>query len=226
MINPNHIAIIMDGNSRWGKKNFNSIQLGHQNGVKNIKPIIKLCLSKKIKNLTLFALSYDNLKKRKKKEIQNIFSLFDKYLSKNINYFIENKITLNFIGELHELPKNILKKILNVKTNTRKKNNKLLINVALNYSSKKEILNVLKILNKKKLKINEKNFNKSISTHYSGDPEIIIRTGGFYRLSDFLLWQSSYSELFFLKKLWPDFTTTDLNKIINKFKKIKRNFGS
>ena len=226
MIIPNHIAIIMDGNSRWGKEKYNSVHLGHQEGVKNIKPIIKLCLKEKINNLTLFALSFDNLKKRKKKEIEYIFNLLDKYLSENLFYFNENKIALNFIGEIQQLPKNIIKKIISVKKRTQNKNKKLLINVALNYSSKKEILKVLKILNKKKLKINEENFSKNISTYCSGDPEIVIRTGGYSRLSDFLLWQSSYSEFFFLKKMWPDFKIGDLRKIINKFRKIKRNFGS
>ena len=226
MKNPNHIAIIMDGNGRWGHKILGNKLAGYRQGVKKLKPLIKFFLKNKIKHLTIYALSYDNLKKRNAKEIENIFSILKNYLVKNLDFFKKNKIFLNFIGERQNLPASIIKLIVKTSNETKLNNNKLFLNIAFNYSSKIEILNSVKkiLLNKKKL--SEKNIDYHLYTSKSKDPEIIIRTGAQKRLSDFLLWQSSYSELFFLKKLWPDFNIQDLKIIIEKFKKIKRNFGS
>jgi len=223
---PSHIAIIMDGNGRWGQKNFKSRLLGHKYGVKNIKHIINFFLTRKIKNLTLYAFSKDNLAKRKKKEIDNIFYLLQKYLNTNKFFFGSNKINLNIIGEKEGLPLKI-KKIINYanKKYNYPKNN-LRLNVAFNYSSKIEILNTFKKINLIKKKINLKNFSKNLYTSLSKDPDIIIRTGGNKRLSDFLLWQSSYSEIYFTKVLWPDFKVNNLKKILNNFKNIKRNYGA
>ena len=223
---PSHIAIIMDGNGRWGLKKNNSRISGHHEGVKNLKPIIKFFIKKKIKNLTLYALSYDNLKKRNRKQIDNIFDILKQYLQSNLSFFKKNKIYINFIGEISGLPLNLIKLLKNSSIETINKNSLLNINIAFNYSSKKEILNSVKLLKLKKLNINEKNLEKFLYTAPNNSPDIVIRTGGYCRLSDFLLWQSSYSELFFMKKLWPNFNTIDLSKIINKYNKIRRNFGS
>jgi len=226
MKSPNHIAIIMDGNGRWGLKNHKSRLIGHKFGIKNTKNIIKYCLEHKINNITLFALSSDNLKKRSKREIQNLFTLLENYLKKNIQFFKEKKIKLNFIGENTNLPikiKAILKRYSN---ETKLLRNKLLMNIAFNYSSKQEITNSCKQLAKSQKAINQKNISKYLYTSKIKDPEILIRTGGYSRLSDFLLWQCSYTEIFFNKKLWPDFKSKDLDLIIKKFNKLKRNFGS
>lgn len=226
MKSPNHIAIIMDGNGRWGmEKNKNRI-IGHQEGVKNIKPIINFFLKKKINYLTLYAFSRDNFLKRKNKEVKKLFLLLEKYLNENKDFFIINKIKLNFIGEKKGLPKNIKKIIRDSNTNFNFKKNNLYLNIAFNYSSKLEIISSIKKIINKKLSINIKNLSANLYTFISKDPEIIIRTGGYQRLSDFLLWQAAYSEIFFVKKLWPDFKVKDLELILKKFNKIKRNFGA
>ena len=226
MKSPNHIAIIMDGNGRWGLKNHKSRLIGHEFGIKNTKNIINYCLEHKINNITLFALSSDNLKKRSRIEIKNLFALLESYLKKNIHFFKEKKIKLNFIGENTNLPqkiKIILKKYSN---ETKLLKSKLLMNIAFNYSSKQEIANSCKHLVKNQKPINQKNIAKYLYSAKTKDPEILIRTGGYSRLSDFLLWQCSYTEIFFVKKLWPDFKSRDLDLIVKKFKKLKRNFGS
>jgi len=224
MIAPNHIAIIMDGNGRWGLKKFKSRLLGHKQGIENIKPIVNHCIKKNIKILTLYALSYDNFRNRNNREIKNLFNLFQNYIENNKFFFQEKKIKLNFFGEISLLPKNKKNLIIKLNKNT-KKFQKFTINIAINYSSKIEILNAFKKLKKKQKPINEINFKKYLYLNKLADPEILVRTGNYSRLSDFLLWQCSYTELFFLKKLWPDFTPKDLEKIIKKFKNIKRNFG-
>jgi len=226
MSNPNHIAIIMDGNGRWGKKNLKNRILGHQAGIKNLETVIKFFLKNQIKHLTLFALSRDNLLKRKQKELKNIFSLLEKYLSDNQNFFISNKINLKFIGETSNLPKNINKIINNSHVKFNFKTNNLKLNIAFNYSSKIEIINALKKINLNKEKITLKNFEKNLYIHPTKDPDLIIRTGGRKRLSDFLLWQSSYAEIFFVNTLWPDFKINNLKNIINKFRKVKKNYGA
>ena len=226
MKSPNHIAIIMDGNGRWGIKKYSNRLVGHEYGVKNIKFVINYFLKKKIKNLTLFALSSDNLRKRSYKEIRNIFLLLEKYLDTNVEFFTKNKIKLNFIGETKNLSIRIRKIILKYNKITNFKKKKLLINIAFNYSSKQEIVHSCKQILKNKEDLNLKNIEKNLYTSPIKDPEILIRTGGFARLSDFLLWQCSYSEIFFVKKLWPDFKITDLDLIIKKFLKLKRKFGS
>ena len=224
MIAPNHIAIIMDGNGRWGLKKFKNRLLGHKKGIENIKPVVNLCIKKNIKALTLYALSYDNFKNRNNKEIKNIFNLFQNYIENNKIFFQEKKIKLNFFGEISLLPNNIKNLVINLNKNT-KKFKKFTINIAINYSSKIEILNAFRKLKKKNKPINEINFKKFLYLGNLKDPEILIRTGNYSRLSDFLLWQCSYTEFFFLKKLWPDFTPKDLDRVIKKFKNIKRNFG-
>ena len=225
MKKPNHVAIIMDGNGRWGIKHFGSRIIGHNFGSRNIEKIIKASINYGIKNLTLYSLSSDNLKKRSKKEINNIFILFEKNINNNIVYFKKNKIKLKIIGELNNLPQNIKKIILHSNSQFNFKKSILNLNIAFNYSSRKEIISTFKKLKKLNKSFNSRNIDKYLYLSHSSDPEVIIRTGGKNRISDFLLWQSAYSEFFFIKKLWPDFKASNFKNIINQYIKIKRNFG-
>ena len=223
-MNPiNHVAIIMDGNGRWGLKNKNSRNLGHKEGIVTIQKIIKSTIKHKIKYLTLFTFSIDNWK-RPKKEVSYIFKLLENFLKRKIDYLNKNKIKINFFGE--KIVNKKLNKLIKKSQIQTKLNNNLQLNIAINYGSKQEIINSVKKLIKQKKEINEKNISNNLYLKLIPDPEIIIRTGNTKRLSNFLLWQSSYSEIFFEKKLWPDFNEDDFYKIINKFKLIKRNFGN
>jgi undecaprenyl diphosphate synthase len=219
-----HVAIIMDGNGRWGIKNKQSRNAGHQEGLNTIDLIINQCIHHKIEFLTLYAFSLDNWK-RPKNEIAFLFKLLENFLKKKINKIVEKDINLKFIGELNNLPIELQKliKIAEKKTINKKL---LQINIALNYGSKIELINTIKKIKQKKIKINQKNIDKNLYTKNQPDPDILIRTGNTHRLSNFLLWQLSYTEIFFEKKLWPDFKSKDFNKILSKFKNIKRNFGS
>jgi undecaprenyl diphosphate synthase len=219
-----HVAIIMDGNGRWGIKNKGSRNLGHRAGLDTIESIIEETISQKISYLTLFTFSTENWK-RPQKEISYLFSLLENFLSTKIEKLIEKKIRLKVIGNQKKLSVN-LKKLLSKSEKKTFKNNKLQINLALNYGSKEELLNAMKNINKKKEKINIKNINKNLYTKKIPDPDILIRTGNTKRLSNFLLWQIAYTEIFFEKKLWPDFNKNDYRKIINNFKIVKRNFGA
>jgi undecaprenyl diphosphate synthase len=223
-MNPlNHVAIIMDGNGRWGLKHKNSRNEGHKAGLKTVEKILKETINQKIKYLTLFAFSTENWN-RPKKEVSYLFNLLENYLSKKINELHKKNIKLNIIGT-----KNFSKKLNKILISSEKKtlkNTKLQINLALNYGSKFEILNALKIMNKNNDEINEKNFKKYLQTKNTPDPDLLIRTGNTKRLSNFLLWQLAYTEIFFEKKLWPDFNEKDYIRIIKNYKKIKRNFGN
>ena len=223
MSNINHIAIIMDGNGRWGLKKHNSRKFGHQKGIEAVEKIIEAAVKKNIKYLTLYTFSTENWK-RPKYEIDFLFNLLEEYLKKNLDILLKNNIRFKILGDLNKFPKN-LKNSINNAIKLTKKNNKLQINLALNYGSKDEILRSLKLITKKRIPINIKNIEKNLYTSNIPDPDILIRTGNTNRLSNFLLWQLSYSEIFFVKKLWPDFNKHDFNKILLKFKKIKRNFG-
>ena len=223
-MNPlNHIAIIMDGNGRWGLKKKKSRNSGHREGLKTVELIIKESLKHKIKFLTLFTFSTENWK-RPKKEISFLFSLLEKFLVNKIDEFHKQKIKLKILGEINFNLK--LKKLLSSSEKLTSNNNRLQINLAINYGSKNELVRSFKIINKKKIKINENNISKNLYTNNIPDPDILIRTGNKNRLSNFLLWQLAYTEIFFEKKLWPDFNQTDLRRILNKFKKIKRNYGA
>ena len=224
MSNINHIAIIMDGNGRWGLKKYNSRKFGHKKGIKTVEKIIEVSVKKNIKFLTLYTFSTENWN-RPKYEVNFLFSLLEDYLNKNLEILLKNNIKFKILGDINRFPKK-LKESLNKAINLTKNNTKLQVNLALNYGSKDEILRSFKLVVKKKDKINTKNIEKNLYTANMPDPDILIRTGNTNRLSNFLLWQLSYSEIFFVKKLWPDFKPNDLNKILNKFKKIKRNYGS
>ena len=223
-MNPvNHVAIIMDGNGRWGLLNKNSRNLGHKEGLKTIEKIINQSILNNIKYLTLFVFSSENWK-RPKKEIYFLFALLEKFLKDNLDKIIEKNIKIKFIGK-----KKISKKLnylLNSVELKTKKNSKLNILLALNYGSHDEIIYSLNKTIRNKQKINKINISNNLYTKNIPDPDILIRTGNTNRLSNFLLWQLSYTEIFFEKKLWPDFNEKDFIRIIKKFKNIKRNFGS
>jgi len=220
----NHVAIIMDGNGRWGLKKKNSRNYGHLKGIKTVETVIRASIIKKIPYLTLYTFSTENWK-RPENEINFLFDLIRKSLKKKINTIIKRGIKINIIGKKRGLPNDILKiiKLIEKKTN---KNNQITLNLALNYGSKEEIIDACKnLIIKKNNKINVTNFEKELYTKNIPDPDILIRTGGTRRLSNFLLWQIAYTEIFFIDKLWPDFNENDFNKIIKAFFSIKRNFG-
>ena len=218
-----HVAIIMDGNGRWGLKHKKSRNLGHKEGLKTVEKIIKSTIKNNIKYLTLYAFSTENWK-RPKKEINFLFNLLENFLLNKISDLNKQNIKLKIIGK-----KQFSKKINILLDKSEKKtvkNKKLQINLALNYGSKSELVHSFNLIKSKKERINEKNISKYLFTTNIPDPDLLIRTGNTQRLSNFLLWQLAYSEIFFEKKLWPDFNEKDYTNIIKKFKKIKRNYGN
>ena len=216
----NHIAFIMDGNGRWGKKRGKGRNFGHLKGVETVKKIVKESIRLNIPIITFYVFSSENWK-RPKKERSYLFQLIKNYFLKEIKSIIDQGIKINIIGEIKKFSIE-LKKTLNNTINLTKQNKKIIVNLAINYGSKNEIINALK---KNKKKLNIKNLEKNLYTKNMPDPDILIRTGGYQRLSNFLLWQLAYTELFFLKKLWPDFNSKDLLNIIKKYKTIQRNYG-
>tara|TARA_B100000787_G_scaffold76232_1_gene56112 strand:- start:3457 stop:4134 length:678 start_codon:yes stop_codon:yes gene_type:complete len=219
-----HVAIIMDGNGRWGINNKGSRNLGHKEGLKTVEKIIEQTIVYKIKYLTLYTFSTENWK-RPQKEISFLFNLLEVFLLNKLEDLIKNGIKLKIIGN----KKKFNKKLQNIIKNSEKKtfeNNKLQINLALNYGAKDEILQAVRKLNNSSKKITENNIDDNLFTRGIPDPDLLIRTGNTKRLSNFLLWQMSYTEIFFEKKLWPDFKKTDYKRIIKKFKFLKRNFGA
>jgi len=221
----NHVAFIMDGNGRWGKKRKRGRNYGHLQGVKTVEKIVQSSLKLKIPIITFYVFSTENWK-RPKNEINFLFNLISSYFKKEIKNVVKNGIKINILGSIssfsHSL-KNILKDTIK-KTKTNK-NKKLIVNLALNYGSKNEIKNAFVRLTKSHSKITESIISKNLYTKKLPDPDILIRTGGKKRLSNFMLWQLAYSELYFLDKLWPDFNANDLKKIIKNYRSIKRNFG-
>ena len=222
-MNPlNHVAIIMDGNGRWGLKYKNSRNAGHKAGLITVEKIIQESLEQKIKFLTLYAFSTENWR-RPKKEINYLFNLLENFLINRIDDLHKQNIKLKIIGIKNFTSK--LNNLLKLAEKKTYKNNKLQINLALNYGSKSELLNAFKKIKKNKKKINEINLVNYMYTKNIPDPEILIRTGNTNRLSNFLLWQIAYSEIFFEKKFWPAFNKKDFKTILKRYKKIKRNFG-
>ena len=218
-----HVAIIMDGNGRWGLKHKKSRNAGHKAGLTTVENIIKATIKNKIRYLTLYAFSTENWK-RPKKEINFLFNLLENFLLNRIDELHKQNIKLKIIGVKNFSSR--LNKLLNLSEKKTSKNSKLQINLALNYGSKLELINAFKSLSKKKEKINEKNLAKHLQTQNIPDPDLLIRTGNTKRLSNFLLWQLAYSEIFFEKKLWPEFNEKDYSKIIKNYRSIKRNFGN
>ncbi len=225
MIGPKHVAIIMDGNGRWGLKKKNSRNLGHKKGITRVEEIISQSIKKKIKFLTLYTFSSDNWK-RPKIEINFLFTLLENYIDKEFNNLKKKNIKIKILGDISKFPLRLKSKLRKVERTTN--NNTLIqINLALNYGSRQELISAFKKINlNKKKKITEKLISNNLYTKNIPDPEILIRTGNTNRLSNFLLWQINYTEIFFIKKLWPDFNKNDYNKILSKFNKIKRNFGA
>ena len=223
-MNPlNHVAIIMDGNGRWGLKYKNSRNAGHKAGLNTVEKIIKSSIKNKISFLTLFAFSTENWK-RPKKEINYLFSLLENFLINRIEDLHKQNIKLKILGLKKFSPK--LNKLLSISEKKTSKNTKLQINLALNYGSKSELINAFKKIKKKKAIVSEKNFSRNLQTKNIPDPDLLIRTGNTKRLSNFLLWQLAYSEIFFEKKLWPAFNEKDYNRVIKEYRNIKRNFGN
>ena len=219
-----HVAVIMDGNGRWGLKYKKSRNLGHRAGLNTVEKIIKHTIKKKIKYLTLYAFSTENWK-RPKKEINFLFNLLEEFLTKKTKDLNKQKIKLKVIGNKKPFSKK-LNNILSKSEDLTKRNKVLQLNLALNYGSKTELINAMKMLIKKKITLTERNLEKNLYTYGSPEPDLLIRTGNTNRLSNFLLWQTAYSEIFFVKKLWPDFSPIDYNKILTKFEKTKRKFGN
>ena len=224
MISPSHIAIIMDGNGRWGLKKYNDRNKGHFYGLQNINKVIKNCIKLHIKYLTLYTFSTENWN-RPKKEIEYLFFLFKFFYQKNFNKINKNNIRIKFIGDLKNIPADLKVIIKKIQEKT-KNNNRITVVFAFNYGAKSELINAFKKIHKNKnKKISEELISNNLYTKNMPDPDILVRTGGEKRLSNFLLWQLSYAELFFIEKSWPDFNFLDLKKIVNKFSVIKRRFG-
>ena len=214
----------MDGNGRWGIKYKNSRNLGHRAGLKTVEKIIKSTIKNKVKYLTLFAFSTENWK-RPKNEIKFLFKLLESFIEKKTNEFHKNNIKLKIIGNINIFSHKLKAKLKKIERLTRR-NSRMQVNLALNYGSKLELINAFKKIIKNKQSITIKNIEKNLYTSNIPDPDIMIRTGNTKRLSNFLLWQMAYSEIFFETKLWPDFNEKDYNKILKDFKKIKRNYGN
>ena len=224
MMLPSHIAIIMDGNGRWGLKKYNNRNKGHYHGLQNINKVIEYCIKLKINYLTLYTFSTENWN-RPKKEIDYLFYLFKLFYKKNFNKINKNNIRIKFIGDLKNIPADLKVIIKKIQEKT-KNNNRITVVFAFNYGAKSELINAFKKIHKNKNnKISEELISNNLYTKNMPDPDILVRTGGEKRLSNFLLWQLSYAELFFIEKSWPDFNFLDLKKIVNKFSGIKRRFG-
>ena len=223
MNSPKHVAIIMDGNGRWGLKKKKSRNYGHKKGIETVENIIAASIEEKIKYLTLFVFSTENWR-RPVNEIKYLFQLLEVYLEKKIKNLQKKNIKIKIIGNIKNFPKHLKIKLNEVEKIT-KNNSSIQINMALNYGSRQELVDCLKNLKKKNLKISEKNITDNLYTKNIPDPDILIRTGNTNRISNFLIWQSIYTEIFFVKKMWPEFNKIDFKNIIKKFKKINRNFG-
>ena len=219
----NHVAFIMDGNGRWGLKHKKNRNLGHLEGVNTVKKIVDASIKLNIPIVTFYVFSSENWN-RPVREIKYLFKLIYQYFKSELKNIVKNNIKINILGRNKKLPTKI-KQILNKITKLTNNNKKIIVNLAINYGSKNEIIDSLKKIKLNKLNINENSINKFLYTRLPF-PDILIRTGGQKRLSNFMLWQLAYAELFFLEKLWPDFNKNDLKTILKKYYKIKRNFGA
>jgi undecaprenyl diphosphate synthase len=227
---PKHIAIIMDGNGRWAEQHTIGRIRGHKKGAQAVRTVVRACREIGIKYLTLFAFSSENWE-RPAKEVQALMFLLEEYLTKEIEQLQKQEIRLTTIGETGRLNQSVKEKLLQVKESTLK-NDKMVLNLALSYGAKDEIIcAVKKIIEDNKTgkidvdKLNKETFGKYLYTSGMPDPDLLIRTSGEYRISNFLLWQLAYTELYFTKVLWPDFTKDDLLKAIASYQKRERRFG-
>ncbi len=221
---PNHIAIIMDGNGRWALRNDVNRTQGHIKGIETLKNVITECTKMGVKVLTLFAFSTENWK-RPKEEVEFLLYLLIYYLKNEVSELNENNIKLNIVGRINELPDNVIDEIHKT-TNSTKDNNGLTLNIAVNYGGRAEIIDAVnKIIDSKIEKIDETNFKDFLYFSDVSYPDLIIRTGGEFRISNFLLWEMAYSELYFTNVLWPDFTKEDLYKAIYNYSLRERRYG-
>jgi undecaprenyl diphosphate synthase len=224
---PQHIGIIMDGNRRWAEKRGLSVDEGHEAGAKALEEIINHCLDLGVKTLTVYALSTENWRKRTKAEVKGIFGLIIKYSKERKKEYEKRGVKLGVLGEFQAFPKKVGRAILEV-LKIVKANERLKVNLALNYGGRDEILNAVRQVIKEKVppqKINEKNFSKFLYTNGEPDPDLIIRTAGEKRLSNFLIWQMSYAELYFTDIYWPDFNEKEFDKAIIWYQNRHRRFG-
>ncbi len=220
---PKHVAIIMDGNGRWGITKKKSRNFGHKKGLQTVEKIISIAIKHKINFLTLYVFSTENWK-RPTYEINYLFNLLEKYIDKEVINLINKGIKIKIIGNINKFPKVLKSKLKKVESKT-KLNKKIQINMALNYGSRQEIIYSINQVKKKGIAFNEKNISNNLYTKNIPDPDILIRTGDANRISNFLNWQISYTEIFFVKKMWPDFTKNDFVKILKRFQKTHRKFG-
>lgn len=227
---PIHVAIIMDGNGRWAKKRFLPRLAGHNKGIETLREIIEFSAKKGIKHLTVYAFSTENWK-RPEKEVQGLLKLIEKYFDKELDNLFKNNVVLNIIGKRSDIPEKTNNIFLKAENKT-KVNNGLQLNIAFNYGARDEILTAVKKISKKykndKIKlddINKKFFSNHLYTKNIPDPDLVIRTSGEIRLSNFLLWQISYSELYFTDVLWPDFGKEEFNKALKAYDKRNRRYG-
>ncbi|MEX0621837.1 MAG: polyprenyl diphosphate synthase [Candidatus Woykebacteria bacterium] len=221
---PRHVAIIMDGNRRWAEAKKVSAYKGHEAGLEALESAVKGAKKLGVKYLTVYALSTENIRERSKLEISFLFSLIKKGLAEKLPMLKENGVQVRFIGDLGGLPVDIQKTAKDVEKRLSK-NNDLFLSIALNYGSRDEIVQAVRKINKPSRTVTSESIEKYLYTTGVPDPDLIIRTGGQRRLSNFLLWQSVYSELYFTDTLWPDFSEKELKKIAADFSNRVRNFG-
>jgi undecaprenyl diphosphate synthase len=227
---PKHLAIIMDGNGRWAKKQGLIRAIGHENGTKSVRITVETCAKLGIENLTLYAFSTENWN-RPKLEVETLMKLLISSLKKELKTLVDNNIRLNSIGNLERLPKSAQKELLEVIEKT-KKNTRMVLTLALNYGAREEMLNAVKIISDKVKNniisidtIDESIINQHLYTQNLPDVDLLIRTSGEHRISNFLLWQIAYAELYFTEVLWPDFKEEDLYEAIISYQKRERRFG-
>lgn len=224
---PQHIAIIMDGNRRWARgRGLPDIE-GHEKGSEVLEEVVQAAVDLGVKTITVYALSTENIKERAKREVWGLFNLIKKSYHKKLKKMMKNGVRVEIVGELNGLPGIILKIIQEIKK-TYIKNESIKLNIALNYGGKRELIEAFRDLIKEGIdlnKVDESAIAKKLYTKGEPDPELVIRTGGRIRLSNFLLWQTAYSELYFTKVLWPDFGSKELKKAVRWYQLQKRNFG-
>lgn len=224
---PQHIAIIMDGNRRWARARHLPDLRGHEAGSDALEKIVEAAGQLGVVTVTVYALSTENIRERAKREVAGLFNILRQGYQTKLQKMIRNGVRVTILGELEGLPKT-LQKIIQELKKTHIRNESIKLNIALNYGGKKELMEAIKDLIKEGIEVdrlNEKMIARHLYTNGQPDPELVIRTGGRIRLSNFLLWQTAYSELYFTKKLWPDFTGEDLKKAIIWYQTQQRNFG-